>query len=78
MELMLYPIENALQEQAYLLGNKISWVDVALFPFIRQFAMVNPEQFKQLPLPKTRQWLSSNIESTLFIAIMEKHPTWVD
>jgi glutathione S-transferase len=78
MELMLYPIENALQEQAYLLGNKISWVDVAIFPFIRQFAMVNPEQFKQLPLPKTCQWLNKNIESALFEAIMEKHPTWVD
>ena len=78
MELMLNPIENTLQEQAFLLGNKISWVDVALFPFIRQFSMVNPEQFAQLPLPKTRQWLSNNIGSALFEAIMEKHPTWVD
>lgn len=78
MELMLYPIEKVLQEQAYLLGNKISWVDVALFPFIRQFAMVNPEQFAQLPLPKIHQWLNKNIESALFAAIMEKHPIWLD
>ena len=78
MELMLKPLENALQEHPYVLGNKISWVDVALFPFIRQFSMVNPEKFKQLPLPKTRQWLNQNIESALFAAIMDKHPTWVD
>jgi len=78
MELMLEPLENTLQEQIYLLGNKISWADVAIFPFIRQFSTVNPEQFKQLPLPKTHQWLSSNIESALFEVIMEKHPTWVD
>jgi glutathione S-transferase len=78
MELMLKPLENAFQEHPYVLGNKISWVDVALFPFIRQFSMVNPEQFAQLPLPKTRQWLSKNIGSTVFQAIMEKYPTWVD
>jgi glutathione S-transferase len=78
MELMLKLLENALQEHPYVLSNKISWVDVALFPFIRQFSMVNPEKFKQLPLPKTRQWLNQNIESALFAAIMDKHPTWVD
>ena len=78
MELMLKPLENALQDQMYVLGNKISWVEVALFPFIRQFSMVNPEQFAQLPLPKTCQWLGKNIGSALFEAIMEKHPTWVD
>ena len=78
MELVLKPLENALQEQIYVMGNKISWVDIALFPFIRQFAMVNPEQFARLPLPKTRQWLSKNIESALFAAIMDKHHTWVD
>jgi glutathione S-transferase len=77
LKIMLNPLENAFQEHPYVLGNKISWVDVALFPFIRQFSMVNPEQFAQLPLPKTRQWLSKNIGSTLFQAIMEKYPTWV-
>ncbi|MBU3550327.1 glutathione S-transferase [Polynucleobacter sp. MWH-Berg-3C6] len=78
MELMLKPIETTLHNHEYLLSNKLSWVDIAIFPFIRQFAGVNPTIFKGLPLPKTRKWLTQQIESELFNSIMEKHPTWVD
>jgi len=78
MELMLQPIETALNNHEYLLGNKLSWVDIAIFPFIRQFAGVNPTTFEALPLPKTRKWLTQQIESELFNSIMDKHPTWVD
>ena len=78
IELMFKPIEAVLQINQYLLGNKLSWVDIAIFPFIRQFAAVKPETFVQLPLPSTQKWLSRLIESKLFHSIMEKHPTWVD
>jgi len=78
MELMLKPIESALHNHEYLLGNKLSWVDIAIFPFIRQFAGVNLKTFEALPLPKTRKWLTQQIESELFNSIMEKHPIWVD
>jgi glutathione S-transferase len=78
MELMLQPIETALNNSEFLLGNKLSWVDIAIFPFIRQFASVSPQRFEELPLPKTRKWLTQQIESELFNSIMEKHPTWVD
>ncbi|MBU3579818.1 glutathione S-transferase [Polynucleobacter sp. 73C-SIWE] len=78
MELMLNPIESALHNHEYLLGNKLSWVDIAIFPFIRQFAGVDPTTFEALPLPKARKWLTQQIESELFNSIMEKHPTWVD
>ena len=78
IELMFKPIEAALQNNQYLMGKKLSWVDIAIFPFIRQFAAVKPEMFAQLPLPSTQKWLSHLIESKLFHSIMEKHPTWVD
>jgi len=78
IEFMLKPMENNLQQTKYLIGNQISWVDVAIFPFIRQFAGVNPQKFEDLPLPATRKWLSQHIESQLFNAVMEKHPTWVE
>ena len=77
-ELMLKPIESALHNHEYLLGNRLSWVDIAIFPFIRQFVGVNPKTFEELPLPKTRKWLTQQMESELFNSIMEKHPTWVD
>ncbi|WP_256440748.1 glutathione S-transferase [Polynucleobacter sp. MG-5-Ahmo-C2] len=78
LELMLKPIEIALQANPYLMGNKLSWVDVAIFPFIRQFAGVNPPRFAALPLTATRRWLTQHIESQLFQSVMEKHPTWID
>jgi len=78
IELMLKPMETNLQQTQYLIGNQMSWVDVAIFPFIRQFAGVNPQRFEELPLPGTRKWLTQHLESELFQSVMEKHPTWVD
>ncbi len=77
-KLMLEPIEAALQSNPYLMGSNLSWVDVAIFPFIRQFSMVDLQMFTQLPFPKTRQWLNQLLESELFKSVMEKYPVWVD
>ncbi|MFZ3040111.1 MAG: glutathione S-transferase N-terminal domain-containing protein [Polynucleobacter sp.] len=78
IDLMLKPMENALQSSDYLLGNKISWVDVAIFPFIRQFAAVNPKRFEELPFTSINAWLNQHLESDLFNSVMDKHPTWLD
>jgi glutathione S-transferase len=76
--LMLKPMNEALESSQYLLGNKQRWLDIAIFPFIRQFSMVNPQQFEQLPLPALKKWLDQYLQSDLFNAIMSKHPTWID
>ena len=78
VDLMLYPLENALKSNQYLLGNQMSWVDAAIFPFIRQFAAVNPQNFEELPFEALKLWLKQHIESDLFISVMDKHPTWID
>jgi len=78
VELMLSPMEQALSTQPYLMGEHLSWVDIAIFPFIRQFSMVNPDQFKSLSLPKLQHWLSERINSKLFQSVMEKYPTYTD
>ena len=76
--LMLKPLDEVLDSNQYVLGNKPHWIDVAIFPFIRQFSMVNPEQFDQLPLPALKKWLDQYLQSDLFNAIMSKHPAWID
>ena len=78
IDLMLKPMEKALQSSDYLLGNKISWVDVAIFPFIRQFAAVNPKRFEELPFTSIHAWLNQHLESDLFNSVMDKYPTWID
>ena len=76
--LMLDPMETVLRKQAFLMGEHLSWIDVALFPFIRQFSMVNLEQFETLPLPKLKHWLAKRLESKLFQSVMHKYPVWIE
>jgi glutathione S-transferase len=76
--LMLKPMDDVLGSSQYLLGHKQSWLDVAIFPFIRQFSMVNSERFDQLPLPALKNWLAQYLQSELFNAIMCKNPTWTE
>ena len=78
VDLMLEPIEAALRSSQYLLGSKMTWVDVAIFPFMRQFAMVNPQGFEELPFTLTKKWLNQFTESELFHLVMHQYPTWID
>lgn len=78
IELMLKPLETALESSRYVLGNQLTWVDIAIFPFIRQFSMVNPQQFDELPFASTKQWLHHHIQSDLFNLVMHKYPVWID
>jgi glutathione S-transferase len=75
---MLGPMNHALESSQYLVGNQVSWLDIAIFPFIRQFSMVNPEQFDQMPLPALKRWLARHLDSELFHSVMLKHTTWID
>lgn len=78
INLMLQPMEASLQSNKYLLGSQMSLVDVAIFPFIRQFAAVKPQQFEVLPFASLKRWLDLHLESELFNSVMDKHPVWID
>lgn len=71
-EEVLLDLEQRLAQQAYLLAAHPSIADVALMPFIRQFAGVEPEWFAQAPYPHLRTWLQSWLDSPLFKAIMAR------
>ena len=78
LQLMLLPMEQALQKSQYLLGEKMTWVDVAIFPFIRQFSMADAKKFEQLSIPAVKAWLTQHLDSDLFNSVMHKHPVWLD
>ena len=78
LQVMLIPMEQALQNFQYLMGSRLTWVDVAIFPFIRQFSMVDPKRFEQLSIPAVKKWLNEQLESELFDSVMQKHPAWKD
>lgn len=71
-EIFLTKLESLLMQNHYLLGDRISLADIAIFPFIRQFAAVDQAWLDTAPYPKTRAWLNSLVSSSLFLHIMEK------
>jgi len=75
-ERFLVRLEDRLQSNRFLMADRISLVDIAIFPFIRQFAGVDPNWFEQTPYAKLRGWLAYLLQSDLFLASMTKHPVW--
>ncbi|MCU1761388.1 glutathione S-transferase [Pseudomonas sp. 14P_8.1_Bac3] len=71
-EVFLRKLDELLAERDYLLGNHPSLADVALMPFIRQFAHVDREWFAQTPYVRLQGWLQRFLESDLFTSIMKK------
>jgi glutathione S-transferase len=72
----LQALENRLSGAAYLAGQSRGFVDMALFPFVRQFRNVNPDTFDAAPIPGVQGWLTGLTGSALFGAIMGKYPPW--
>ena len=56
----------------YLLGDKVSLADIAIFPFIRQFAFVDIDWFESSRYIKLREWLSTILGSKIFNIVMKK------
>ncbi|HSJ78241.1 MAG TPA: glutathione S-transferase [Erythrobacter sp.] len=75
---LLAPLEQRLAQAAYLCGPVRTLTDMALFPFIRQFAHIDREWFAQQPLPNLQGWLERHIASDLFAAIMPKFAPWAE
>ncbi|SDU92984.1 glutathione S-transferase [Pseudomonas mucidolens] len=68
----LQKLEVLLAERDYLLADHPSLADIALMPFVRQFAHVDRAWFAQTPYRRLQAWLQRFLESPLFIAIVAK------
>ncbi|VVN92406.1 hypothetical protein PS712_01989 [Pseudomonas fluorescens] len=71
-EVFLHKLDQLLEHRDYLLAQHPSLADVALMPFIRQFAHVDREWFAQTPYSRLQDWLQRFLESDLFTGIMKK------
>ncbi|AHL33730.1 glutathione S-transferase [Pseudomonas brassicacearum] len=65
-------LEALLATRPFLAAEHQSLADIAVMPFIRQFAHVDREWFAQAPYPHLQQWLQRFLASELFVAIMAK------
>ena len=71
-EALIDPLADILAGQLYIGGQAPILQDVAIFPFVRQFAGVEPDWFTASAPAVVRRWLARWVESDLFMAIMQK------
>jgi glutathione S-transferase len=71
-EVFLRRLDELLDGRDYLLVNHPTLADVALMPFIRQFAHVDREWFAQTPYRRLQDWLQRFLASELFTSVMAK------
>ncbi len=75
-EIFLRDLESRLQRQRFLLAERITLADIAIMPFVRQFAQVDANWFANAPYTELRRRLESMLNSTLFTSVMTKRPPW--
>lgn len=75
---MLAELDRRLTEQDYLSGVERGFVDVALFPFVRQFAGVDPDLFAAQAPIRVQEWLVALTGSDLFARAMVRFAPWKD
>ncbi|MAV59256.1 MAG: hypothetical protein CMG07_04815 [Candidatus Marinimicrobia bacterium] len=71
----LLEINNMLKENKYILDKKIQLVDLAIFPFIRQFVNVNINLFCD-KFYHLNKWYLNFSTSDRFQSIMQKYDFW--
>lgn len=75
-EEFLQSLESLLGTQEYLLGSRLSIADMAIFPFIRQFAVVDKTWFDASNYVRLQRWLDKWLRSDLFSEVMVKRDCW--
>jgi glutathione S-transferase len=69
-------LEQRLAVTPYLFGRQACIADMAIFPFIRQFANTDRDWFESSPHRHTRAWLAKLIAGTHFGIAMKKYRPW--
>ena len=74
---LLIPLDARLGQQHNLSRDACSITDIAIMPFIRQFAAVDQGWFYRQPLPYLQPWLARQMGSALFERAMLRVKPWV-
>ena len=74
--LMLAPLSARLARRRFLLRDTPSLADMAILPFVRQFAAVDERWFDSAPFAQVQAWMNGLLASSLFVSVMGKHAAW--
>lgn len=75
-EKFLALLEQCLDAHTYLIDNQPSMADIAIFPFIRQFALVDKTWFDRSQYKNLRRWLNTFLISPVFERCMQRREPW--
>lgn len=67
---------DAMLDGCWLLGRSACLADMALLPFVRQFAHTDVEWFAAQPWPRLKSWLAGFESSALYVGVMAKRAVW--
>jgi len=73
---ILQMLDTRLAGQDNLAGMERGLADMAIMPFVRQFAAVDREWFARQKLPHLQKWLARHLDSQLFKSAMIKLKPW--
>jgi glutathione S-transferase len=74
VQAMLMPLNHLLEQQPFMAGLAMGGLDLAVFPFVRQFAAVDAAWFAGLPCVAVAHWLAQCLSSEVFEVAMRKLP----
>ena len=72
----LRELEARLKASACLFGERPALADIAIAPFVRQFAIADQAWFALQPWPRLRVWLDALLRTEAFERVMRKYPRW--
>jgi glutathione S-transferase len=72
----LEALELRLQASAHLFGQRPALADMAIAPFVRQFAQTDADWFALQPWPALRRWLDGLVGGQLWAQATLKYPPW--
>ena len=72
----LRKLDALVADKPWLFGDHPSLADMAILPFVRQFANIDRPLFDAQPWPNLIRWLDTFLASDIFTRIMPKFPVW--
>jgi len=72
----LLDLNSQIANSDWIFGATCTLADMAIVPFIRQFANSDRSWFDAQPWPNLQRWLSRFLASDRFVSIMTKYPKW--
>lgn len=72
----LLTLDARLASDPWLGGAQACLADMAIAPFVRQYAHTDRDWFDAQGWSALRKWLNAFIDDPLFAAIMHKYPAW--